>query len=228
MAARVQGPGHGSRDCEARRGRRSGAWHVRLAAPEGPEGHGGRLHRVWRLSALICVLVRMAAAGGDSDVEFERGMALARQGQLEEAARIFDAARRQFPEDPRFPTELAGVAYREHRAGEAKDLLREALRLNPSDKYGNDFLATLYWNEGNLPAALRYWNRIQQPVIGAVNYDPGPPLGALLRDRVFVISAGQVLTRDRLETTQANLLRLGLHGNRFELVPAAEKRYELT
>jgi len=34
------------------------------------------------------------------------------------------------------------------------------LRVDSSSVYGNEFLATLYLMEGNLDAALKYWNRV--------------------------------------------------------------------
>ena len=43
--------------------------------------------------------------------------------------------------------------------------LRRALRLAPRDDYTNNFLATIYFLEGNLDAALKYWNRSGKPLL---------------------------------------------------------------
>ena len=58
------------------------------------------------------------------------------------------------PMDARFPTELAGVAFKQKQNARAERLLRRSLRLAPGDNYANDFLATLYFLDGNIEAAL--------------------------------------------------------------------------
>src|SRR5581483_2493194 len=90
---------------------------------------------------------------------FYRGLALARLDQLADAAELFKEGRALFPRDKRFPLEQAGIAYRNKKLSLAKQYLHDALRLDPADDYGNDFLATLYLLDGNLAAALNYWNR---------------------------------------------------------------------
>src|SRR2546425_5061076 len=43
------------------------------------------------------------------------------------------------------------------------DQLHAALRLNPQDAYSSEFLATIYFLEGNIEAALKYWNPEDKP-----------------------------------------------------------------
>src|SRR5215472_2316828 len=50
--------------------------------------------------------------------------------------------------------------------------LRIALRLDRTDIYANNFLATIYFLEGNLEAALKYWNRAGKPRIEEVRTSP--------------------------------------------------------
>ncbi|MGH9632347.1 MAG: hypothetical protein ACRD7E_28920, partial [Bryobacteraceae bacterium] len=136
---------------------------------------------------------------------------------------------RQYPDDKRFALELAGVAYRKKDMGEAKKRLREALQLDPADAYGNDFLGTLYLLEDNLPAALKYWNRIGKPLVQTMQLTPVPELEEVLRERTITVSPGQVFTLDRLRTTESNLDRLGVFtGYRFDLAPRQDGRFDLT
>jgi hypothetical protein len=163
------------------------------------------------------------------DLYLYQGLALARLGRLDEAEKVFLHARQIYPADQRFALELAGVAYRNTDHAAAKKYLREALRLAPADKYGNDFLASLYLLDGNLEGALKYWNRIGEPLVQTLEFAPVPELDAVLRERTFAISPGQVFTLDRLRITQANLDRLGvLSGYQFDLTPRPDQRFDLT
>ena len=83
--------------------------------------------------------------------------------------------------------------------------------------------------EDNLPAALKYWNRADKPLIQELRLDPMPSLHPLLRDRAFWISGGQIFTLERLDMTEANLNRLSVFSSyRFELTPREDQRYDLT
>jgi hypothetical protein len=163
-------------------------------------------------------------------VLFYRGMSLARLKQLTQAAAIFEQGLTFYPEDKRFPLELAGVAYRDKRNDVAKGYLCRALRLDPTDHYGNDFLATLYLFDQNLEAALKYWNRINKPLMQQVVFTPSPALDLVLRARVFAISGGQVFTPERLHGTEANLDRLDVFSEvHFDLIPRQnEDRFDVT
>jgi predicted double-glycine peptidase len=164
-----------------------------------------------------------------ADLELNRGLELAKTGKLDEAEQVFREGQRAFSSDPRFGLELAGVAYRRKATNTAKKELRTSLHLDPSNAYGNEFLGSLYLLDGNLHAALKYWNRIDKPLIQDVRFDPVPSLDPLLRDRSLEISGGQVLTRDRLRATETNLDRLRVFANyRFDLAPRADQRFDLT
>ncbi|MCL4402566.1 MAG: tetratricopeptide repeat protein [Acidobacteria bacterium] len=159
----------------------------------------------------------------------KRGVVLGRSGQLDPAERLLLEGRRRFPADARFQQELAGIAFRRSDLPAARRYLRQALGINPADPYANDFLGSLYLLDGNLPAALKYWNRIQKPWLGSVLFDPPPPLAPLLRERNFEVSAGQVFTYDRLLRTESRLDLLGIFADcRFSLAPRAGTGYDLT
>ena len=92
------------------------------------------------------------------DFDFLAGLSLARLEKWDEAKLAFDAGARKAPGDSRFLVELAGISYKQQDFRSAKNHLHAALKLNPRDSYSREFLATIYFLEGNLEAALKYWN----------------------------------------------------------------------
>ncbi|HTW48116.1 MAG TPA: hypothetical protein VMD92_09210 [Acidobacteriaceae bacterium] len=141
---------------------------------------------------------------------FDYGMALAHLGKWPAARAALLAGERACPAQKRFPTELAGVAFERKRYPEAAAWLRRALRLDPHDDYANNFAGTVYYLMGNLPAALRYWNRVGKPQIAALNFDPQLRVRRLLLDRAFTFSPQAVLEEPQLAATEARVAGLGL------------------
>ena len=172
-------------------------------------------------------------ARGPSDqspeLDFLAGLALARLEKWDEAKVAFDAGFRKAPGDPRFLVELAGIAYKQKDFRNAKRNLHAALRLHPRDSYSREFLATIYFVEGNLEAALRHWNLLDKPRLRSVAYVPSLRLKESLRDRAVAFNAPQVLTIDALLTTQERLDKLGIFSSRrIELSPVDSENYDAT
>jgi hypothetical protein len=163
------------------------------------------------------------------ELDFLHGLALARLEKWDEARLAFEAGSRKSPRDSRFPVELAGVAYRQNNFRAAKNHLRDALSLNPQDAYAREFLATIYFLEGNLEAALKYWNPEGKPRLRSVAFQPSLQLNESLRNRALAFNPPQVLTADALFTTEARLDALGIFSSRrTELTPADSGNYDLT
>ena len=150
-----------------------------------------------------------------ADLELDRGLALAQLGRFKEAKRAFEAGHAGHPRDARFLEERAGIAYRDKRFTPAKKDLRRALSLSQNDAYASNFLASIYFLEGNLEAALKYWNRVGKPKLSDLTYDPAPQLDSLILDRAFTFSPGAVWTRNRYLTTDAELQSLELFPQMF-------------
>jgi Tetratricopeptide repeat len=150
--------------------------------------------------------VHPRAAGQD----FDYGMALAHLERWTKAEDALLQGSRLAPRDPRFPIELAGIAYRQKQNALAERRLRAALRLAPHDAYANNFLATLYFLDGNLEAALKYWNRIGKPQIDEVNEDPVPRVSPALLDHAFVFAPASTLLLPQYLATQSRLRGLGI------------------
>ena len=160
--------------------------------------------------------------------DYQRGMALAQGGRWDEARASFLEGQRKAPGDKRFPLELAGIAYREGDFSAARRLLQQALHLDPHDRYGNDFLGTLYFLEGNLDAALRYWNPVGKPLLEDIRFDPPPRLDPVLLGRLPAFSKSGVLSAADLQTTRARLEALGVF-RRFHigLIAKPENQFEV-
>jgi len=158
-----------------------------------------------------------------ADLDFLRGLALARQQQWNESRQAFAAGQLKNPNDPRFLVELAGIDYKQKDYAPAERKLRAALRLGSRDSYTLDFLGTLYFLHGNLEAALKYWNAINKPRLRNVTVQPSPRLEEALLNRAITFNAPQVLSGDALLATRARLKNLGIFSHeRAELTPAGE------
>jgi len=145
-----------------------------------------------------------------ADFDFYYGTALARLGRWHEAEMAFQSGLRRAPRDPRFFVELAGVAFKQKQYAVAARRLRQALKLEPRDPYATDFLATIYFLQGNLDGALKYWNRVDKPLLAEVKMDPEPQVSARLLDRAFVFSPASLLERSEFATTDARIRSLGI------------------
>jgi hypothetical protein len=111
----------------------------------------------------------------------------------------------------------------------AKNNLNAALRLSPGNSYSSEFLATIFFLEGNLEAALKYWSPLDKPRLRSVSFTPPLKLKESLRDRAVAFNAPQVLTADALLTTQARLDNLGIFSSRrMEISPADSGNYDTT
>lgn len=142
--------------------------------------------------------------------DYDRGMALAQAKRWADAERAFEEGWRLAPRDERFPVELAGIAYKQKQNALAEGRLHAALRLAPRDAYANEFLATLYFVDGNLEAALKYWNRAGKPQIATVRADPAPRVAPALLDHAFAFAPASTLTLPQYLATELRLRGLGI------------------
>ncbi len=140
-----------------------------------------------------------------AELDFYYGTALAQMGSWDHARRAYEAGALLQPADKRFPLELAGVAFKQKQYAVAVRQLRRALRLDPADSYGNDFLGTVYFLQGNVEAALKYWNRVGKPQIAQVTSQPSPKVDATLLDRAMAFAPASILLLPDLLTTQARV-----------------------
>jgi hypothetical protein len=164
-----------------------------------------------------------------ADLNLYYGVALAHLERWQEARAALLRGEQLAPRDKRFPIELAGIAYKQERTGDAKRYLRRALRLDPADAYANDFAATLYFLEGNTEAALKYWNRAGKPEIAEVRTEPELRLRPALLDHAFAFAPASVLTLDQLLASDARVRTLAVFPSfRFDLDARDDSKFNLT
>jgi len=166
------------------------------------------------------ILERVKGPSAESaEINYYYGIAAAQRGRWGEARAAFLAGRRLEPNDPRFPIELGGVAFREKRYSEAASWLRRGLQLKPEDAYANEFLATIYFLNGNLEAALKYWNRVGKPRIETVRTEPELRVDPALLDRAFAFAPASTLALPNFLTTSVRVEGLGIFPSyNFQLV----------
>ncbi len=145
-----------------------------------------------------------------AEMDLYLGLALAHTGRSEEAVRALDAGRRLAPRDARFPEELAGIAFQQKQYARAARLLRRAVKLAPQDEYANNFLATVYFLQDNIEAALQCWNRVGKPYVEQVSYQPEPRVSPALLDHAFAFSPAATLQLPQFYATNARIRGLGI------------------
>src|SRR6185503_7433106 len=134
----------------------------------------------------------------------------------------------QQPRDKRFPVELAGIRFKQKKYAEAADYLHRALRLDRADKYANDFLGSVYFLQGNLEAALKYWNRVSKPQVENLRLDPPPKVDPALLNSAFVFAPASVLRLSELQTTEARVSGLGIFPDqKFDLEARPDGKFDL-
>jgi hypothetical protein len=154
------------------------------------------------------------------DFDYYAGMALSHLDRWAEARDAFSNGARKTPRDARFLTERAGAEYKLNNFAATKRDLRRSMRLDPSDSYVAEFLGTIYLLEGNLEAALKYWNLIDKPRLAAVEAIPRPKTTKLLLDRAVLFSPPGVLNAIQFLQTDALLENLETFPNwRLKLSP---------
>jgi tetratricopeptide (TPR) repeat protein len=174
---------------------------------------------------------RLARGAGDqsADLDFLAGLSLAKLQQWQKAREAFAQGHRKKPEQARFLVEMAGVDYKLKDARAAKRELLAALKIDPRDRYTLEFVGTLYFLDGNLEAALKYWNAIEKPRLRKVSVVPPPKLDPVLLQNTIGFNAPQVLTRDALLGAEARLDNLEIYPHRrVELAPAGDGNYDAT
>jgi len=166
-------------------------------------------------------------ARNSADLDYYYGVALAHLQRWQESFIVLSAGQRLAPRDKRFPIELAGVAFKQKKYGEAKKYLHRALQLDPKDEYANEFLATVYFLQGNLEAALKYWNRVGKPQVAEVPSEPGLKIRPALLDHAFAFAPASTLTLNELLASNVRLRGLGIFSSyKLNLEARADGKFD--
>jgi tetratricopeptide (TPR) repeat protein len=164
-----------------------------------------------------------------AEQEFQYGIALSHVERWDQAREAFLHGSRLQPRDKRFPIELAGVAFKQKQRRRAIAYLQRGLHLDPRDDYANEFIASIYFLQANLEAAVKYWNRVSAPKPQIVELRNEPPLRIrpTLLDHAFVFSPAAVLTLKQLRATEVRLQNLETFSiSRLELAALPDGRFD--
>lgn len=173
-----------------------------------------------RFAAALLLAAPLVAS--EADTFFKQGIEFSEASNWKAARAAFRLGELADPTDPRFPLELAGVAYKSGHRAEARGYLHRALHLAPDDGYAAEVLASLYLLDGNVAAAVPVWNRIGQPLIRRTYTSGGR---AAIAERAVEINPGDVLTPVAFDRTAANFNRLGIESHP-SLIPLNDGRWD--
>ncbi len=146
-----------------------------------------------------------------ADQEYALGLAFAGEGRWPEARAAMLRGEKLNPRDKRFPTELAGIALKQKNQQESLRWIRRALSLDPADTYANDFAGTLYFLQGNLDAAVLYWNKAEKPKVANVRQSSNLRVRPALLDHAFAYAPASMLKLNELRATHARLNALDIY-----------------
>jgi Tetratricopeptide repeat len=162
------------------------------------------------------------------ELEYLYGVALAHLSRWGDASAAFERGMHLAPMDARFPTELAGVEFKQRHYSKASAQLRYALTITPDDPYANEFLGTVYFLQRNLEAALKYWNRVKKPEIANFIPEPPPKTNQALLDRAFTFSPAGVMTLSELQNSQERIKNLGMFSSfGLNLIPRDDNQFDV-
>jgi hypothetical protein len=157
-----------------------------------------------------------------AEFDYQYGMALAHLERWKDAHDAFVKGSLLSPRDKRFYVELAGIAFKQKKPAQAIAWLRHASRLDPKDDYVINFLATLYFLQGNVDAAVKYWNRLEKPKpqVVQVRAEPVPRVHPGLLDQAFAFAPANTLQLKELWASEARVQALEIFPNyRLDLMP---------
>jgi hypothetical protein len=176
---------------------------------------------------LAAALLLAPGASAEYDDLVARGVALGRDGRLEEAGEALDEACRLDPSRADAFVERGGLRFVERRyAAAARDL--EAALDRREDPYTRDLLASALYLAGRSDEALAVWNPMGRPVVATVALTGlSHTLDHVVR-REIRLAEGDLLALDRLRETRLRLGELHLFDRvSVRPVPRAEGRADL-
>jgi len=119
----------------------------------------------------------------------------------------------KFPQDPRFHNELAGVYLAANDPDAARRSLRDAVAVDPDNKYATDLLATMDMSMGNVKAALAAWNKDGRPIVGDILHNAHTQYENWTIGKAVSFDKGKTLTWNKWRTTESRLWESQMYSN---------------
>jgi tetratricopeptide (TPR) repeat protein len=153
----------------------------------------------------VNILSEAAASRPSADAFLYLGIAYGNMKEYQKAEESLKQGADRYPDDARFHTELAGVYFAINDADRARAELRRALSIDSSDRYASDMLASLDMSRGDTEAALKSWNKTQQPVIDDILHNYYLNFGSSVVREAVAFRPASVLKYNDWKTTEARL-----------------------
>jgi hypothetical protein len=119
----------------------------------------------------------------------------------------------KYPQDARFHNELAGVYLANNDLDQGRASLRNALAVDPQNKYATDLLATVDMSMGNVRSALEYWNRDGRPIVGDILNNGHQEFENWVTGKAVAFRTGETLKWGQWRTTEARLWESQMFSN---------------
>jgi hypothetical protein len=161
----------------------------------------------------INLLTNAIAQQPTADGYLYLGIAYAHTREWQRAEDTFKEGISKFPKDPRFHNELAGVYFAANDLDRGRSSLRDALSVDPDNKYAADLLATVDMSMGNVKKALDAWNKDGRPIVGDILHNTHVEFENWLVEKAVAFRKGETLRWNQWRTTEVRLWESQLFSN---------------
>jgi hypothetical protein len=154
------------------------------------------------------------------------GISYAHTREWMRAEETFKEGATRYPKDPRFHNELAGVYLASNDLDRARQSLKDALSIDPANKYAADLLATVDMSMGRVESALNNWNRDGRPVVGDILHNGHDYFQNWTIKKASTFKTGETLTWGKWKTTESRLRETDIFANvgvEIEPTPSADR-----
>jgi hypothetical protein len=166
--------------------------------------------REGRYEDALPLLERAVAREADYESLVALAVARGRTGALDAAGEALDRALGLAPSRPEAWIERGGLRFVQSRYLEAARDLERALRLGDDDAYARELLASSLHLAGRPDDALRHWNALGQPRLGALEIKGLEHTRDAVARRELPFREGELLRRDDVREARLRLGELGI------------------
>jgi hypothetical protein len=159
------------------------------------------------------LLSGLIASQPSADAYVYLGISYANIREWQRAEDTLRAGALRYPQDPRFPNELAGVYLAANDIDRARQSLKQALEIDPMNKYASDLLATVDMSMGNVEGALKGWNKDNRPLIEDVLHNGHIEFENWTIAKASTFHSGEILTWGKWRTTEVRLRETNIYSN---------------
>jgi hypothetical protein len=154
----------------------------------------------------VNILAAELAERPSADTYLYLGIAYGHMKEYEKAQEVLIQGSAHYPDDARFHNELAGVHLANNDVDTARSDLERALSVDPTNDYASDLLATIDMSQGEVQAALRFWNKSGRPVIDDIMHNYYLTFGSWVVRKAVAFHPAGVLRYGEWKTTESRLL----------------------